>query len=82
MLNEISHTVGTIFYIISLDREHLFTKAQNLYFCENMFGVRTADSGNIQYLGSNSIYTFDFYFLSNCSDSPCAITVAYYTFIH
>jgi hypothetical protein len=43
----------------------LFTKAQNLHFCENMFGVSTADSGNIQYLGSNSVYIFDFYFLSD-----------------
>jgi len=43
----------------------LFTKAQNLHFCENMFGVRTADSGNIQYLGSNSVCIFDFYFLSD-----------------
>jgi len=43
----------------------LFTKAQNLRFCENMFGVGTADSGNIQYLGSNPVLIFDFNFLSD-----------------
>jgi hypothetical protein len=80
--SKISHTVPLwvqYYTHLLIMNPSLFTKAQTLHFCGNMFGVSTEDSGNIQYLGSNSV-SIVIIFCQIYSYSPCASIIAHFTF--